>query len=140
MSRKPYPSDVTEEEWEFVTPYLTLMSEDSPQREHDLREVFNGMRWIVRTGSPRRYMAKGVRLCANSPDGFNDPEAMVTLGVGKNMVRSIRFWCLESRMIIVAPQDHHRDPERRSRLIPAREWRSPRLSGRRPAVARNAAQ
>ena len=56
MARKPYPSDVTDDEWMFVAPYLTLMSEDAPQREHDLREVFNGMRWIVRTGSPWRYM------------------------------------------------------------------------------------
>jgi transposase len=56
MARKPYPSDVTDEEWEFVLPYLTLMSQEAPQREHDLREVFNGMRWIVRTGSPWRYM------------------------------------------------------------------------------------
>jgi transposase len=56
MARKPYPSDVTDEEWDFVAPYLTLMTEDAPQREHDLREVFNGMRWIVRTGSPWRYM------------------------------------------------------------------------------------
>ena len=56
MARKPYPSDVTDEEWEFVAPYLTLMSEDAPQREYDLREVFNAMRWIVRTGSPWRYM------------------------------------------------------------------------------------
>lgn len=56
MARKPYPSDVTDEEWDFVTPYLTLMTPDAPQREHDLREVFNGMRWIVRTGSPWRYM------------------------------------------------------------------------------------
>jgi transposase len=56
MARKPYPSDVTDEEWDFVTPYLTLMSEDAPQREHDLREVFNAMRWIVRAGSPWRYM------------------------------------------------------------------------------------
>jgi transposase len=56
MARKPYPSDVSDEEWDFVAPYLTLMSEDAPQREHDLREVFNGMRWIVRTGSPWRYM------------------------------------------------------------------------------------
>jgi transposase len=56
MARKPYPSDVTDEEWDFVVPYLTLMTEDAPQREHELREVFNGMRWIVRTGSPWRYM------------------------------------------------------------------------------------
>src|SRR6266699_1481374 len=56
MARKPYPSDVTDDEWMFVAPYLTLMNEDAPQREHDLREVFNGMRWIVRTGSPWRYL------------------------------------------------------------------------------------
>ena len=47
MARKPYPSDVTDEEWDFVASYLTLMTEDAPQREHDLREVFNAMRWIV---------------------------------------------------------------------------------------------
>ncbi len=56
MARKPYPSDVTDEEWEFVASYLTLMTEDAPQRGHDLREVFDGMRWIVRTGSPWPYM------------------------------------------------------------------------------------
>ena len=56
MARKPYPSDVTDDEWSFVLPYLTLMREDAPQREHSLREVFNGLRWIVRTGSPWRYM------------------------------------------------------------------------------------
>src|SRR5438309_9821773 len=56
MARKPYPSDVTDEEWSFVAPYLTLMREDAPQRKHDLREVFNAMRWVVRTGSPWRYM------------------------------------------------------------------------------------
>jgi transposase len=56
MARKPYPSDVTDEEWAFVAPYLTLMREQAPQREHGLREVFNGLRWIVRTGSPWRYL------------------------------------------------------------------------------------
>ena len=54
--RKPYPSDVTDEEWAFVAPYLTLMDEDAPQRRHDLREVFDALRWLVRTGSPWRYL------------------------------------------------------------------------------------
>jgi transposase len=54
--RKAYPSDVTDEEWAFVSPYLTLMDEDAPQRRHDLREVFNALRWLVRTGSPWRYL------------------------------------------------------------------------------------
>src|SRR5215210_5817020 len=55
-TRKPYPSDVSDEEWAFAAPYLALVREDAPQREHDLREVFNGLRWVVRTGSPWRYM------------------------------------------------------------------------------------
>jgi transposase len=32
------------------------MREDAPQREHSLREVFNGLRYIIRTGSQWRYM------------------------------------------------------------------------------------
>ncbi len=54
--RKPYPSDVSDDEGAFVAPYLTLLREDAQQREHSLREVFNGLRWIVRTGSQWRMM------------------------------------------------------------------------------------
>jgi transposase len=54
--RQAYPTDVSDEEWEFVAPYVTLMSEDAPQRRHDLREVFNGLRFIVRGGLQWRLM------------------------------------------------------------------------------------
>src|SRR5215207_9657016 len=56
MRRRAYPSDVTDEEWALVAPYLTLMAEDAPQRSHSLRQVFNGLRWIVRAGAPWRMM------------------------------------------------------------------------------------
>jgi len=56
MTREPYPSDVSNDEWAFVAPYLTLMSEDAPQRQHSLREVFNGLRYIARTGAQWRMM------------------------------------------------------------------------------------
>ena len=39
-----------------MAPYLMLMREDAPQREHELREVFNGLRWLVRAGAPWRLM------------------------------------------------------------------------------------
>jgi transposase len=55
-SRKPYPSDVDDEEWAFVAPYLALIRQDAPQRDHDLREVFDALRWIVRTGAPWRLL------------------------------------------------------------------------------------
>ena len=55
-SSKPYPSDVSDEEWSFVAPYLTLIRLDSDQRDHDLRAVFNALRWLVRSGAPWRMM------------------------------------------------------------------------------------
>ena len=54
--RQPYPSDITDDEWAFAAPYLTLMREDAPQREHDLRHVLNALRWLVKTGSQWRMM------------------------------------------------------------------------------------
>ena len=54
--RKSYPSDVSDEEWAFCAPYLTLMKEDAPQREYTLRELFNGLRWFLRAGCPWRML------------------------------------------------------------------------------------
>jgi transposase len=56
MERKAYPSDVTDDAWALVAPYLTLMPEDAPQRAHRLREGFHGLRWIVRAGAAWRLM------------------------------------------------------------------------------------
>ena len=56
MQRKAYPSDVSDEEWALLVPYLTLMNEDAPQRDYPLREVFNGLRWLVRAGASWRMM------------------------------------------------------------------------------------
>lgn len=54
--RTPYPTDVSDDEWTFLVPYLTLMREDAPQRQHALRDLFNGLRFIARTGLQWRYM------------------------------------------------------------------------------------
>lgn len=54
--RKPYPSDVSDEEWALVVPYLTLMTEAAPQRDHSLRELFNALRDVIRYGIAWRTM------------------------------------------------------------------------------------
>lgn len=41
---------------EFVAPYLTLLSLDAEQRRYDLREAFNALRWLVRSGAHWRMM------------------------------------------------------------------------------------
>ena len=55
-ARKPYPSDVSDEEWALVAPYLTLLPENAGQRDHPLREAFNGLRYVVRYGVAWRAM------------------------------------------------------------------------------------
>lgn len=54
--RSGYPSDVSDEEWAFVAPYLTLMAEQAPQREYPLRAIFNALRYLARTGQAWRYV------------------------------------------------------------------------------------
>jgi transposase len=55
-TRKSYPSDVSDAEWEFLLPYLTLMREDAPQRDHSLRDLFNAVRYVVKTGCQWRFL------------------------------------------------------------------------------------
>lgn len=48
--KKGYDSDVNDSEWAFCAPYLVLMDPQAPQRTHELREVFNAVRYLVRNG------------------------------------------------------------------------------------------
>src|SRR5688572_9108308 len=86
-ARESYPSDVSDEEWAFVAPSLTLMTPTAPQRHHDLREVDNALRWIVRAGAPWRYL----------PGNFPPWEAVsqqtqrwIAAGVFEDMVHDLR--------------------------------------------------
>ncbi len=53
---RPYPTDVSDEEWSFAAPYLALMTEGAPQRKHESRELFNALRWIARAGAAWRLL------------------------------------------------------------------------------------
>jgi transposase len=87
MARKPYPSDVSDEEWEFVVPYLTLMREDAPQREHDLREVFNGMRYVVRGGQAWRMLPNDLPPW---PAVYQQAQRWIAAGVFEAITQDLR--------------------------------------------------
>ena len=55
-TRTDYPSDVSDEEWAFCAPYLTLMQEEAPQRDYTLRGLFNALRYMIRAGCPWRMI------------------------------------------------------------------------------------
>jgi transposase len=88
MDRKGYPSDVSDDEWAFVAPYLTLMREDAPQREHTLREVFNGLRYIVRTGMQWRMMPNDLPPWYTV---YQQTQRWVKAGVFEEMVHDLRM-------------------------------------------------
>lgn len=119
MARKPYPSDVTDEEWEFVVPYLTLMREDAPQREHDLREIFNGMRWVVRTGSPWRYMPHDLPPWQAV---YQQSQRWLASGVFEAMTQDLR-------RVLRSLQGRHEEPA--AAIFDSRTLRSTPESGKR---------
>ena len=53
----------------------------------------------------RRNEEQGVDAVEHDPEVFSADEAMVVLGVGKNMVKSIRHWGLATRIVEVDPAD-----------------------------------
>lgn len=88
MTREPYPSDVSDDEWAFVAPYLTLMREDAPQRAYSLREVFNGLRYIVRTGVQWRFMPNDLPPW---PIVYQQTQRWLAAGVFEQIVHDLRM-------------------------------------------------
>ena len=86
-SRHAYPSDVSDEEWAFVAPYLSLLAPTVPQRTHALRDVFNGLRWVVRTGSPWRYLPHDLPPW---PAVYQQTQRWLKAGVFETLVDDLR--------------------------------------------------
>lgn len=65
-----------------------------------LRYKFSGHQtFVFRYG----WLEKGVRGVHDGPTLFSDDDALVRLGVGKNMVSSIRHWCQLSQIVETDP-------------------------------------
>ena len=119
MSRVGYPSDVSDDEWAFCAPYLTLMTEDAPQRQHALREVFNGLRYIVRTGMQWRFMPNDLPPWHTV---YQQTQRWVKAGVFEDMVRDLRMLLREIA---------ERPPQPRAAILDGRTLQSTAESGAR---------
>jgi len=119
MTRKAYLSDVSDDEWAFVAPYLTLMREDAPQRDYSLREVFNGLRYIVHTGMQWRYMAHDLPPWHTV---YQQTQRWLEAGVFEDMVRDLRMLMREI---------DGRAPQPRAAILDSRTLQSSPESGER---------
>jgi transposase len=88
-NKKPfsYPSDIGNEEWRFVAPYLALCREDAPQREYSLRAVFNGLRYIVKTGNQWRMMPQDLPPW---PVVYQQTQRRIRAGCFETLVEDLR--------------------------------------------------
>ena len=119
MAKTGYASDVSDDEWAFVAPYLTLMREDAPQREHSLRAVFNGLRYMVRTGAPWRWMPNDLPPWEVV---YQQTQRWLKAGVFENMVRDLRMLMREIE---------GRSPQPRAAILDSRTLQSSPESGGR---------
>ncbi len=56
MPRKPYPSDLTDAQWAILEPLIPPAKPGGRPREVDMREVINGILYILRTGAGWRHL------------------------------------------------------------------------------------
>ncbi len=56
MTRKPYPTDLTDAQWEELAPLLPLAKPGGHPRTIDLREVINAILYVLRSGCSWRML------------------------------------------------------------------------------------
>lgn len=56
MKRKPYPSDLTDDQWKLLSPLLPASKPGGRPRTVDLKEVLNAILYVLRTGCAWRML------------------------------------------------------------------------------------
>jgi transposase len=56
MKRKPYPSDLTDAQWDELAPLVPAPKPGGHPRTVDMREVINGILYVLRSGCTWRMM------------------------------------------------------------------------------------
>lgn len=70
-SKLRYPSDLTEEEWALVAPLIPPAKRGGNRRHVDVREVMNGLMYILSTGCQWRAIPKDLPARSTLYDYFD---------------------------------------------------------------------
>lgn len=75
MERTPYPSDLTDPQWKLVEPHVPPERWGGRTRSVKMREVFNGILYLNRTGCQWRAIPRDLpnwHTCRHYYDRFRD--------------------------------------------------------------------
>ena len=110
---------MSDEEWALVAPYLALLPEDAGQRRWPLRESFNGLRYLVKTGAPWRWMPNDLPPW---PIVYQQAQRWLAAGVFEALVHDLR---------VLLRLEAGRSPEPSAVVIDSRTLQSTPESGHR---------
>ena len=68
-----YPSDLNDSEWQLLQPLLPAARKRGRPRERDLREILNGIFYLLRSGCAWRLLPK---------DFARGPQSMIIIAAG----------------------------------------------------------
>lgn len=53
-----YPSDIVEEGWVHLAPFCGSLQDRAATRKHNIRDIINGIRYVMRSGCQWRLLPK----------------------------------------------------------------------------------
>src|SRR5271169_2806360 len=116
---KRYPSDLTDEEWSSVEPYLPKAGRAGSPRRTDLREVLNAIRYLVRSGCERRML----------PVHF--PPWQTVYWWFRRLTRRLLFRTIHDVVLMIDRARSGRDPEPSAAVIDSQSVKAPAAQGTR---------
>jgi len=122
VSRRGYPSDLTDAQWALIEPLLPEPSTGGRPEKHPRREIVNAILYVVRSGCPWRYLPA-------------DLPPWQTVYWYFTACEDSAFFAFRSRAV---PDFNRRDTAQHERLLAAAfadgSWRVPELLNRVKAV------
>ena len=116
---KRYPSDLTDEEWSAVEPFLPKQAPTGSPRRVDLREIMNALRYLVRSGCEWRML----------PVHF--PRWQTVYWWFRRLTRRLMFKTIHDIALMIDRAQVGRDPEPSAAVIDSQTVKAPAAHGTR---------
>ena len=116
---KRYPSDLTDEEWSAVEPFLPKTAGTGSPRRIDLREVLNAIRYLVRSGCEWRML----------PVHFPPWETIYWWF--RRLARRLMFRTIHDIALMIDRARTDRDPEPSAAVLDSQTVKAPAAQGSR---------